>query len=69
MAALFFPSYGFLMRCEFLPRKVFNEAALHKQLNNIFFVSSFVFVVNSVIYNYICDLCDFRARSDPVPLA
>jgi hypothetical protein len=36
-------------RGEFLPRKVFNEAILHEQLNNIFFVSFFVFVVNSVI--------------------
>jgi hypothetical protein len=29
--------------------RFFNETALHEQLNNIFLVSSFVFIVNSVI--------------------
>jgi hypothetical protein len=36
--------------------------------NNKFLVWSFVFVVNSVVYQYICDFCDFRARPDPVPI-
>jgi hypothetical protein len=41
MIALFFFFLGFLTRCEFLPRNVFNEATLH---------------VTALIYLYILQL-------------